>query len=129
MLSQPQEDGQLHPVAYVSRALSTTERNYSISEFETLVVVWAISHFNFYQSVTVYTDHTAVKAILETPNPSGKHARWWTKVDGSGVGSVQINYRPGKMNGNADALSLSKSSAVVRGVSTENTDIDSQRNQ
>jgi len=35
--------------------------------------------------VVVYTDHSTVKAVLETPNPSGKHARWWSKVFGSGV--------------------------------------------
>ena len=51
------------------------------------------------------TDHTAVKAVLGTPNPSGKHARWWNKVYGCGAKSVDIIYRPGRENGNADALS------------------------
>ena len=27
-------------------------------------------------AATVYTDHSVVKAVLETPNPSAKHARW-----------------------------------------------------
>ena len=88
VLSQPQDDGQLHPVAYASRALSPQERNYAITELETLAVVWAISHFHSYlygHSVTVFTDHTAMKAVLGTPNPSGKHAWWWTKVNGRGV--------------------------------------------
>ena len=108
VLSQPQDDESLNPVAYASQALSASERDYSITELETLAFVWAITHFHFYlygQSVTVYTDHSAVKAILETPNPSGKHARWWTKVYGSGVKDVQITYRPGKLNASADALS------------------------
>ena len=110
VLSQPQKDGQLHPVAYASRSLSAPERNYAITELETLAVVWAIAHFHSYlygHSVTVYTDHSAVKAVLETPNPSGKHARWWTKVYGSGVKDVHIVYRPGKLNASADALSRS----------------------
>ena len=108
VLSQAQGDGRLHPIAFASRALSQAERNYSITELETLAVVWAVSHFHYYlynQVVTVYTDHTAVKAVLETPNPSGKHARWWEKVYGRGVKSVKIVYRPERMNGNADALS------------------------
>lgn len=108
VLSQQQSDGRLHPVAYASRALSPAESRYSITELETLAVVWAITYFHSYlygHSVTVYTDHTAVKAVLETPNPSGKHARWWTRVYGKGVKEVKIVYRSGKTNLNADALS------------------------
>ena len=110
VLSQPQEDGRLHPVAHASRSLSKAEANYGITELETLAVVWAITYFHMYlygHSVTVYTDHTAVKALLETPNPTGKHARWWTRVYGKGVKEVKIVYRSGKFNLNADALSRS----------------------
>ena len=108
ILSQKQQDGLVHPVAYASRALLPAERNYSISELETLAVVWAIQYFHAYlygHQVTVITDHSAVKAILQTPSPNGKHARWWTKIFSSGVGKVDIVYRPGKDNGGADALS------------------------
>ena len=110
ILSQPQDDGLLHPVAYASRSLSAAERNYSVTELETLAVVWGITHFIPYlygHDVTVLTDHTAVKAILQTPNPSGKHARWWTKVYASGVKNVKIQYWPGRLNVSADALSRS----------------------
>ena len=108
ILSQTDSKGQTHPVAYASRSLTRAERNYSITELETLAVVWAVSHFRPYlygNKVSVYTDHSAVKAILNAPNPSGKHARWWTKVYGSGISDVQIIYRPGRSNANADALS------------------------
>ncbi len=108
VLSQSQDDNQLHPVAYASRALSSAEKNYCITELETRAVVWAISHFHYYlfgHEVTVYTDHSAVKAILETPNPSGKHARWRTRVYSRGVKKVIINYRSGRENRSADALS------------------------
>ena len=108
VLSQLQEDNRLHPVAYASRSLSAVEKRYAVTELETLAVVWAISHFHAYlygHDVTVYTDHSAVKAVLETPSPSAKHARWWSKVYASGVRSVQIVYRPGKENSSADALS------------------------
>ena len=48
ILSQLQMDGKLHPVAYTSQALNKAEKNYSITELETLAVVWAISHFHSY---------------------------------------------------------------------------------
>ena len=108
VLSQVQDDSRLHPVAYASRALSESEKNYSVTELETLAVVWALSHYHHYlygNSVTVQTDHAAVKAVLETPNPTGKHARWWTRVYGRGVKEVRIVYRAGKENVAADALS------------------------
>ena len=108
ILSQEQSDGQLHPIAYGSRVLSVPQRNYGITELETLAVVWALTHFLAYvygHEVTVVTDHSAVKSILEKPNLSGKHARWWLKVYGSGVKKIDIRYRPGRENAGADALS------------------------
>ena len=116
VLSQVQDDGKLHPVAYASRSLSKSERNYSMTELETLAVVWAVTHFCPYlygQTVTALTDHSAVKAVLGTANPSGKHARWWTKVYGAGVREVNIVYRAGKLNQSADALSWSPAVDVV----------------
>ena len=106
-LSQRQEDGSVHPVAYASRALSPTEKGYRITELKTLAVVWAVSHFHYYlygHNVTIYTDHTIVKAVLEKPNSSGKHARWWSRVYGSGIKQVSITYRAGRENCNADTL-------------------------
>ena len=110
VLSQKQIDQKLHPVAYASRALNPTEKNYSVTELETLAVVWAITHFRSYLYggvVTVITDHSAVKPVLEAPNPTGKHARWWTQVYGRGIKSVNIIYRAGRENKSADALSRS----------------------
>ena len=95
-------------MAYASQSLTAAERNYGITELETLAVVWAITHFHSYlygQEVTVYTDHSAVEAILNTSSPSGKNARWWSKVYGAGVRKIDIVHRSGKTNINADALS------------------------
>ena len=86
VLSQVQHDKRLHPISYASRSLSAPEKNYGITELETLAVVWAVNHYHAYlygHKVTVLTDHSAAKAVLDTPSSSGKHARWWTKVYGS----------------------------------------------
>ena len=49
ILSQRQEDGKYHPVAYASRSLLPNERNYPISELEILAIVWGcevLSHLS-----------------------------------------------------------------------------------
>ena len=107
VLSQKYND-RLHPIAYASRSFSPSEKNYGITDLETLAVVWACQHFHAYlygHKVTIYTDHSAVKAVLKTPSPIGKHAHWWMKVYGAEVKEVNVIYQPGKDNANADALS------------------------
>ena len=84
--------------------------------------MWAISHFHTYlygNHVIIYTDHSAVKAVLQTPNPTGKHARWWTKVYGSDLKDVQIIYRAGKTNLSTDALSRSPQAPAPTGNNDE----------
>jgi len=108
ILSQTQNDGKRHPVAYASRALSSTERRYAVTELEMLAVVWAMSHFHHYlygHNVIILTDHTAVKAVLGSPSKNSQHAHWWTKVYGSGVKDVQIVHCAGRENSHADTLS------------------------
>ena len=132
VLIQDQADGRAHPVAYASRALSPQEKNYLITELETLAVVWAVNHFRVYlygHDVIVYSDHSAVKAVLETPNPSGKHARWWLKVFGSGLKSINIVYKAGKENTSADALSRNPHGQVPQGAEVEQVQVASVQSE
>ena len=55
-----------------------------------------------------------MKAVLDTPSHSSKHAQWWNKVYGSGVQSIQIVYKLGKKNLNSDALSLNLQGTPAR---------------
>ena len=67
ILSQPQEDGSIHPLAYASRSLDKHGRNYGISELETLGLVWAVCYFWNYllgHPCIMYTDHVACLSIL-----------------------------------------------------------------
>ena len=110
-LLQKQADKKLHPVVYASRGLNPAEKNYSVTELETPAIVWGVTHFHSYLygggDVTVITDHSAVKPVLEAPNPTGKHAKWWTRDYGRGIKSVNIVYRAGLENKSTDALSRS----------------------
>ena len=79
IMSQVGEDGRRHPVAHASGALSDAEKRYAITKLETVAVVWAMTHFRHYlygHNVVVFTDHSAVKAVLTNPGSNGKHARW-----------------------------------------------------
>ena len=73
-------------------------------------MIWSVSHFHAYlygHDVVVYTDHSAVQAVLETPSLNGKHARWWSKLFGAGLKSIKIVYRAGQDNKHVDTLSQS----------------------
>lgn len=69
VLSQRLGDKKLHPVSFSSPALSPSEKNYAVTELETLAVVWAFKHYRAYlygHDVEVITDHAAVKSVLDT---------------------------------------------------------------
>ena len=105
VLAQKQDDNTVRPVAYASRTINKHEANYGITELEALGVVWAVKHFRTYlygHKCDVYTDHEALKTLLNTPHPSGKLARWGLALQEL---DLTIHYRPGKKNANADALS------------------------
>ena len=78
VLAQRQTDGTVRPVAYASRSLQGPEHNYGITELEGLGVVWAVKHFRPYlygHRCEVFTNHSALTSLLNTPQPSGKLAR------------------------------------------------------
>jgi len=50
----------------------------------------------------VFTDHKALKSLLNTPQPSGKLARWGMAIQEL---TLEILHRSGRHNANADALS------------------------
>ena len=105
VLSQRDERGQLHPVAYASRTLHKHEKNYPITELETLGLVWAVKHFRAYilgHHCVVLTDHAACTSLLNTVHPSAKLARWAMVIQEM---DLEIRHRAGKTNCSADALS------------------------
>ncbi|KAJ8707558.1 hypothetical protein PYW08_010810 [Mythimna loreyi] len=95
-----------HPIAYMSRSLSASERNYSITERETLAVITALEHWRCYlengKMFTVYTDHSALKWFLSLNNPTGRLARWGVRLSSF---HFEIKHRRGSDNVVPDALS------------------------
>lgn len=99
-------DGVERPVAYMSKSLSGAEKNYSITERETLAVLTALEHWRCYvengQTFTVYTDHSALKWFLSLNNPTGRLARWGVRLSSF---NFIIKHRKGVDNVIPDALS------------------------
>ena len=67
-LWQKQSDGEIKPIAFGSRYLNDSEKNYSIGELELLAVVWGLEKFRFYlygKKVFLYTDHQALEPLIK----------------------------------------------------------------
>ena len=77
ILAQSGSSGGHRAIAFASRTLQTHEHNYGSTELESLGVLWAVKHFRQYlcgYRCHVNTDHDALKALLDTPHPSGNLA-------------------------------------------------------
>jgi transposase InsO family protein len=105
-------DGHNHPVAYFSRKLNKAETNYSVTEKELLAVLDAIHHFRSfveYTKFTVETDHSSLKWLRTLDNPSGRLARWATRL---AQHDFDLVYRKGSENVVADSLSRNPVSSL-----------------
>lgn len=97
--------GKDRPIAYASRTLNKTERRYSTIEKELLAIVWAVKNFRCYllgKRFTVYTDHQPLKGVFNVKDPTSRLIRFHHKLSEY---DYEIQYKPGRKNGNADALS------------------------
>ena len=98
-------DNSLKPVAYYSKNLSKSQRNYSTSEKELLAIVNAVEHFHVYLYGThfiVYSDHKPLAWLIKKENPAAILARWLIRLSKY---SFTIKYKKGKANADADGLS------------------------
>ena len=106
VLSQKQEDGWFHPVAYGSQALTTHEKNYHSTKLEFLALKWAImEHFKeylLYQPFLVKTDNNPLMYIMTTPNLDATGHQW---VGALAKFNFQLEYQKGQDNAVADILS------------------------
>lgn len=98
-------NGVEHPIGYSSRTLNTHEINYSTTEKELLAIVWATNYFRPYLYGTKFhirTDHKPLVWLFNLKDPNSKLSRWKEKLEEY---NYDIEYKAGKINTNADALS------------------------
>ena len=104
VLSQEQGD-ELKVIAYASKSLSKSEKNYCVTRKELLAVVTYCKYFQHYlygQKFLVRSDHGALKWLFRFKDPQGQTARW---LEVLGTYNFDIEHRPGRQHGNADAVS------------------------
>jgi len=93
------------PIAYESRKLKAAEMNYSPTELEMLAVVYCVKKWRCYiegRDVNVFTDHKPNTFFDTSTMQSRRAARWLEELQGH---RLKWNYKPGRQNVVADALS------------------------
>jgi hypothetical protein len=107
-------------VMYVSRACKPAERNYSTTHQELLAIIFALKKFRPYiygQKFKIYTDHQPLVHIrkVSADELTGRLGRWILYLEQyTASGNMEIIYKPGKMNSDADAMSRLEFTQVVR---------------
>jgi hypothetical protein len=106
VLSHNQGKGDIdHPIAFASRKLSIAEKNYTTTEREGLAMVYALQKFRHYllgSHFKMYTDHSALKYLVNKPVLGGRICRWlllFQEYD------FEVVVKPGKLNAGPDHLS------------------------
>lgn len=109
VLNQEYSDG-LRPVAFASRKLRNSERNYPAHQLEFLALKWAVvDKFHDYlygAKFTVRTDNNPLTYVLTTAKLNATGHRWLAALS---TYDFAIQYRPGRENVDADLLSRNPS--------------------
>ena len=106
VLSQRDDEGVLHPVAFFSKKHSPAECNYDIYDKELMAILKALEEWRpecegAEHTLQLITDHKNLEYFMSKKLLNRRQARWaqfLSRFD------YEIVYRPGKSNGKADVL-------------------------
>ena len=100
------QDGKTRVIAYASRGLSRSEKNYPVHKLEFLALKWAICEkFHDYLygvSFQVLTDNNPLTHVLTKAKLDAAGHRWLAALS---LYNFDVEYRAGKANIDADGLS------------------------
>ena len=99
-------DGEIHPVAFHSRTLSTSELNYDTHDKELLAIFEAFQKWRHYLEgsgtpIDVVTDHKNLEYFSTTKLLTRRQARWSEFLSQF---NLVIRFRPGKLGTKPDVL-------------------------
>ena len=106
VLSQPDGNGILHPVAYFFCRMSPAKCNYEIYDKELLAIIWCFKEWKPELEGTglpikVLIDHKRLEYFMTTKKLTSRQARW---AEFLSEYNFIISYQSGKKNNKADAL-------------------------
>ena len=106
VLAQVREDSKERPIAYASRTLSKSERNYDTHKLEFLALKWSVTdrfhEYLYLGTFNVYTDNNPLTYILTLAKLDAIGQRW---VASLGPYNFSLHYNPGLQNMVANSLS------------------------
>jgi hypothetical protein len=107
VLSQRQEDGHLHPIAFSSASFSPAQLNYDTHDKELLAIIRAFEQWHIFlegnkETITVLTDHKNLEYWKTARTFNRCHACWYLVL---APYNFVITYRPRKQSQKPDVLS------------------------
>ncbi|GFW78604.1 transposon Tf2-9 polyprotein [Trichonephila clavipes] len=104
LLTQLNEQGEEHPILYLSKKFSEVEKRYCTTEKECASIVFAISYDHFTYSFLVMTDHNPLVWLNRNVSSNPRLMRWALALQPY---NFRIVHRSGKSHKNPDSLSRS----------------------
>ena len=98
-------DGVEYPISFASQSLTGAQQKYCTTRKELLAIVVFTRQFRHYllgSTFTVRTDHGSLVWLYRFKEPTGQLGRWMEELSQY---DMIIQHRPGRLHGNADALS------------------------
>ena len=101
-----EQDNQKRVIAYASRGLSKSKKNYPVHKLEFLALKWAVTEkyhdYLYGNTFTVLTDNNPLTYVLTSAKLDATGHRWIAALASY---NFSIMYRPGSSNADADGLS------------------------
>lgn len=101
------QNGQWHPIVFMSRSLSDVKRNYDIQNKGLLAIMRSLSEWQHYlmggqKTFEIWTDHKNLEYFHTARTLNRRQVRWALEL---AKYDFVLTHKPGKTHGNPDALS------------------------
>lgn len=105
ILSQLQDE-KWHPLAYYSKALNETERNYEIYDKELMAIVLSLEEWRQYlldtpTPIEIWSNHQNLAYFCEPQKLNRRQARWYSELQDY---HFSLHHKPGSSMGKPDAI-------------------------